>query len=170
MTNEIASKKELKRRSFLDEIDKKILNLLQEDCRKPILELSRKLAIAKSTISYRIKRLEDEGIIEGYHAKINASKLGGDIQIIVQVRAKFGQGYAESIGDSLAEIPGVWGVYFVYGESDFIIMARSKNREELFEKMNNLYNSNDIERTTTFIVGKTIKDDQRMFFKTNNEK
>jgi len=160
----------LKRRSFLDEIDKKILNLLQEDCRRPILELSRELAISKSTISYRIKRLEDEGIIEGYHAKINASKLGGDIQVIVQVRAKFGQGYAESIGDSLAEIPGVWGVYFVYGESDFIIMARSKNREELFEKMNNLYNSNDIERTTTFIVGKTIKDDQRMFFKMNNEK
>ena len=49
-------------------------------------------------------------------------------------------------------------------------MARSKNREELFEKMNNLYNSNDIERTTTFIVGKTIKDDQRMFFNMNNEK
>ena len=49
-------------------------------------------------------------------------------------------------------------------------MARSKNREQLFEKMNTLYNSNDIERTTTFIVGKTIKDDQRMFFKMNNEK
>ncbi|TFF87571.1 MAG: Lrp/AsnC family transcriptional regulator, partial [Promethearchaeota archaeon] len=62
-------------------------------------------------------------------------------------------------------IPGVWGVYFVYGESDFIVMARSKNREEIFEKMNNLYNSNDIERTTTFIVGKTIKEDQRIFFK-----
>ena len=47
-------------------------------------------------------------------------------------------------------------------------MARSKNREEMFEKMNNLYNSNDIERTTTYIVGKTIKDDQRTFFELNN--
>ncbi len=163
------SKNKVKRRSFLDEIDKKLLNLLQEDCRKSILDMSRELGISKSTVSYRIKRLEDEGIIEGYHAKINASQLGEDIQVIVEVRAKFGQGYAESIGESLAAIPGVWGVYFVYGESDFIIIARSKNREEIFEKMNNLYNSNDIERTTTFIVGKTIKDDQRMFFQTNNE-
>ena len=163
------SKNKVKRRSFLDEIDKKLLNLLQKDCRKSILDMSRELGISKSTVSYRIKRLEDEGIIEGYHAKINASKLGDDIQVIVQVRAKFGQGYAESIGESLAEIPGVWGVYFVYGESDFIVIARSKNREEIFQKMNNLYNSNDIERTTTFIVGKTIKDDQRMFFQTNNE-
>ena len=163
------SKEKIRRRSFLDEIDKKLLNLLQQDCRKPILDLARELKIPKSTVSYRIKRLEDEGIIEGYYAKINASKLGEDIQVIVQVRAKFGQGYAESIGESLAEISGVWGVYFVYGESDFIIIARSKNREEIFEKMNNLYNSNDIERTTTFIVGKTIKDDQRMFFQTNNE-
>ena len=163
----MSTKNKVKRRSLLDEIDKKLLNLLQKDCRRSILDLSRELAISKSTLSYRIKRLEDEGIIEGYQAKINASKLGEDIQIIVEVRAKFGQGYAESIGESLAKIPGVWGVYFVYGESDFIIMARSKNREEIFEKMNNLYNSNDIERTTTFIVGKTIKDDQRIFFDMN---
>ena len=50
---------------------------------------------------------------------------------------------------------------------NIIVMTRSKNREEIFEKMNNLYNSNDIERTTTFIVGKTIKDDQRIFFNIN---
>jgi Lrp/AsnC family leucine-responsive transcriptional regulator len=171
MKNQPVKKNKIKRRSFLDNIDKKILNLLQEDCRRPILDLAKKLAISKSTLSYRIKRLEDEGIIEGYHAKINASKLGEDIQMIIQVRAKFGQGYTESIGNTLAEIPGVWGVYFVYGENDFIIMARSKNRKEMFEKMNNLYNSNDIERTITYIVGKTIKDDQRIFFELiSNEK
>jgi DNA-binding Lrp family transcriptional regulator len=165
MKNRNGAKDKIKRRSFLDNIDKKILNVLQEDCRRPVLEIAKELSISKSTVSYRIKRLEEEEIIQGYHAKINASKLGEDIQIIAQVRAKFGQGYAESVGKNLAEIPGVWGVYFVYGESDFIVMARSKNREEIFEKMNNLYNSNDIERTTTFIVGKTIKEDQRIFFK-----
>lgn len=159
-----SSKNKIRRRSFLDDIDKQIINLLQQDCRRPIKELAEELNVPKSTVGYRIKRLEDEGIIEGYHAKINPSKLGQDIQLIVQIRAKFGQGYAETIGNTLKEIPGIWGVYFVYGESDFIIMARSKNREEIFEKMNNLYNSNEIERTTTFVVGKTFKEDQRIFF------
>ncbi|TFG15089.1 MAG: Lrp/AsnC family transcriptional regulator [Promethearchaeota archaeon] len=164
MIADLENKEKVKRRNFLDEIDKKLLNILQKDGRRPILEIAKELNVSKSTISYRLNRLEEEGIIEGYYAKLNASKLGDDIQIIVQVRAKFGQGYAESIGNTLAQIPGVWGVYFVYGENDFIIIARSKNREEMFEKMNNLYNSNDIERTTTYIVGKTIKDDQRTFF------
>jgi len=164
MQIENVSKDKLSRRRFLDDIDKKILNLLQDDCRRPTLELARKLGINKSTVSYRIKRLEEEGIIEGYHAKVNAPKLGQDIQIIVNVRAKFGQGYAEKVGETLAKIPGVWGVYFVYGENDFIVIARSENRQEIFDKMNNLYNSTDIERTTTMIVGKTIKDDQRLFF------
>ena len=126
--NSIKSK--VSRRSFLDDVDKQLLNLLQEDCRRPVLELAKKLGVPKSTVSYRIKRLEEEGIIEGYHAKINPSKLGQVIQLIVQIRAKFGQGYAENIGEALTKIPGIWGVYFVYGESDFIIMARSKNREE----------------------------------------
>lgn len=170
MISELETINKLKRRSFLDKIDKKILNLLQKDCRRPVLEIAKKLDIPKSTVSYRIKRLEQEGIIKGYHAKIDASILGEDIQVIVQVRAKFGRGYAESIGNTLAEIPGVWGVYFVYGESDFIVMARCKNREEIYEKMNNLYNSNDIERTTTFIVGKKIKEDQRMFFSISPDK
>ena len=168
MIADLENKEKVKRRNFLDEIDKKLLNILQKDGRRPILEIAKELNVSKSTISYRLNRLEEEGIIEGYYAKLNASKLGDDIQIIVQVRAKFGQGYAESIGNTLAQIPGVWGVYFVYGENDFIIIARSKNREEMFEKMNNLYNSNDIERTTTYIVGKTIKDDQRTFFELDN--
>lgn len=166
--NQIKMKNKIKRRSFLDETDVKILNLLQKDCRRSILNMSKQIGISKSTLSYRIKRLEEEGIIEGYYAKVDPSKLGEDIQIIVQVRAKFGRGYTESIGNALAEIPGVWGVYFVYGENDFIVMARSKDREEIFEKMNKLYNSNDIERTTTYIVGKTIKEDQRIFFKNSS--
>ncbi len=170
MSDKSIPNNKLKRRSFLDEIDKKILNSMQKDCRKPVLELAKELDIPKSTITYRIKRLEEEGIIEGYHAKVNASKLGEDIQMIVNVRAKYGPGYHDKVGKALSEIPGVWAVYFVYGESDFFILARSKNREELFEKMKALYNSNDIERSTTLVVGKTIKEDPRIFFDVYNRK
>jgi len=152
------------RRSFLDETDMKILNILQTDCRKPLFEIAEELSIPKSTIHYRIKRLEDEGIIEGYHAKINPSKLGFDIQMIVNVRAKFGPGYHEKVGKELAKIPGIWAVYFVFGENDFVILGRGKNRKELFEKMKILFNSEDIERTTTQIVTEIIKEDPRNFF------
>ncbi|MFX0140155.1 MAG: Lrp/AsnC family transcriptional regulator, partial [Candidatus Hodarchaeota archaeon] len=99
----------------------------------------------------------------GYHAKINASKLGEDIKIISSVRIRKTQVF-QKIGKMLAEIPGVMGVYFVYGETSFIVMARSKNTQELFEKMNLIYTSDDIERATTSIVANTFKEDHRIIF------
>ncbi|MHA1803037.1 MAG: Lrp/AsnC family transcriptional regulator [Promethearchaeota archaeon] len=159
----------LARRSFLDETDMRILNLLQNDARMPLNEIAKRLSnevskISKSTVHYRIKRLEEEGVIKGYYAKVDPSKIGEDITIVVNIRAKFGKGYHERIGKKLSKIPGVWAVYFIFGENDFTVIARCKNRKELFEKMQILYNSEDVERTTTQIVGKVVKEDPRIFF------
>ena len=59
----------------------------------------------------------------------------------------------------LSNIPGVYAVYFVFGENDFVILARAENREELFQKMQILFNSDFVERTTTEVVTKVIKED-----------
>jgi len=152
------------RRSFLDETDKRLLNLLQKDCRMPLQEIKEELDIPKSTIHYRIRRLEEEGIIEGYHAKINSDKLGYDLLVVVNVRASFGPGYHDKVGEKLAQIPGVWAVYFIFGENDFIVVLRGKDRKELFDKMKELYSLKGIERVTTSVVTETIKEDPRIFF------
>ncbi len=167
MPSEIIDEK--KRRSFLDPIDRKILNALQENDRIPHLELAKQIGIAKSTLTYRIKRLEDEKIIIGYRAVVDAAKLGKDEQIIVRIRAKFGAGYHEKVGEMLSKIPGVYAVYFVFGENDFVILARAANREELFEKMKILFNSEFVERTTTDVVTKVIKEDFCTFLEIDNE-
>ncbi len=169
MSNSETNDEKSSRRSFLDETDMKILNLLQTDCRLPLNEIAKKVSegsnsISKSTVHYRIKRLEEEGVIEGYHAKVNPSKIGEDITVIINIRAKFGKGYHEKVGEKLAKIAGVWAVYFIFGENDFTIIARCKDRKELFEKMQHLYEDEDIERTVTSIVGKVVKEDFRFFF------
>jgi len=64
------------RRSFLDETDKEILKLVQLDAGRPSQsKLAQKLGISKAKVNYRLNRLEKEGIIEGYHAKVNPAKL-----------------------------------------------------------------------------------------------
>lgn len=144
---------------ILDEIDVGILNILQEDCRLSLEYIANKLGIPKSTVYYRIKRLEEEGIIEGYHAKINFEKLGNDFLTITLVRAKYEQGYHEKVGRKICDIPGVWGVYFVFGENDFIVLTRSKNREEYLRKLEIIMGMPEIERTNTLIVAKVLKED-----------
>jgi Lrp/AsnC family leucine-responsive transcriptional regulator len=146
---------------MLDEIDAEIIKILQEDCRVSLEYIANKLGVPKSTIYYRIRRLEEEGIIEGYYAKINFEKLGKDFLTITLVRAKYEQGYHEKVGKKICAIPGVWGVYFVFGENDFIVMARSKNRDDYLRKLETIMSMPEIERTNTLIVAKVLKEDLR---------
>jgi DNA-binding Lrp family transcriptional regulator len=152
----------LEQRRSLDDIDVKILEILQKDCRTSLEQIANKLGVPKSTIHYRIKRLEGEKTIEGYYTKVDAMKLGKDYIAIIFVRAKYGPSYHERVGKLLAQIPGVWAVYFVLGNTDFIVLTRADNREDFMAKLEKITNMNEIERTTTLIVAKTVKEDPRI--------
>ena len=145
----------------LDETDLGILKILQEDCRTPLEQIADVLKVPKSTIHYRIKRIEEEGIIEGYHAKIDHAKLGKDYLSATFVRAEYGPGYHEKAGRKLAEIPGVWAVYFILGENDFLVLSRSNDREDYLRKLEKIMSMPEIERTNTQVIAKVIKEDLR---------
>lgn len=146
----------------LDEMDTAILKILQNDCRIPLKRIANKLGVPKSTVHYRIKRLEEEEIIEGYYAKIDSTKLGKDYITISRVRAKYKPGYHERIGKMLAQIPGVWAVYYVFGETDFYVLNRSDDREDFMGKLEKMIGMEEIERSSTEIVAKVIKEDPRV--------
>ncbi|MBS7655303.1 Lrp/AsnC family transcriptional regulator [Candidatus Bathyarchaeota archaeon] len=146
----------------LNKIDIEILKILQENCRVSIEEISKKLGIPKSTVRYRVKRMEREKIIDGYYAKINPIKLGKDYLTIIFIRAKYGPAYHETIGKKLMEIPGVWGIYFIFGESDFVLLMRSRDRYDYLKKLEKIMNMKEVERTNTQIIAKVIKEDPRI--------
>ncbi|QEE17606.1 Lrp/AsnC family transcriptional regulator [Promethearchaeum syntrophicum] len=156
-----------KTRSLLDETDKKILNILQKDCTVPLNKIAKLLDISKSTVHYRMKRLKSENIIEGYHAKVNFARLGDDFQAIIHIRAKYSKNYVEKVGKELAKIQGVWAIYNVLGDNDFIIMVRAINREELMNKLEEMRTSNLIERTNTVVIARILKEEERLFFETD---
>ncbi len=155
------------RRSLLDDTDKKILNILQKDCNIPLDKIAKMLNISKSTVHYRIKRLESEEIIDGYHAKVNFSRLGDDFQAIIHIRAKYSKNYVEKVGKELAKIQGVWAIYNVLGDNDFILMVRAVNREELMGKLEEMRTTNLIERTNTTVIARILKEEERLFFETD---
>lgn len=147
----------------MDEIDINILKLLQKNAKYSLEEISEELKIPKSTVAYRIKRLESLGIIKGYYAQIDPNALNLDYVVISLIKAKYGKDYHVNLGSKLAELPGVWGVYFVLGEIDFIVMARYRNREEFMRNfLEKLMNMPEIERSNTQVVVKIIKESPNM--------
>ncbi len=69
----------------IDEIDKKVLRLLQVDARMSITELAERINLSATPCARRIKRLEDTGVITGYHTQTDAQKLGYPLAIFIAV-------------------------------------------------------------------------------------
>jgi len=145
-----------------DDLDLAILRELQVDCRIPLQEIAEKVGAPTSTVHYRVKRLERNGVIDGYYANINPERLGYDYLSIILVRAAYGPGFHKRIGKKLAKIPGVWAVYFTLGDTDFFVLTRSKNKAEYMKILEVLMTSKEIERTSTQVVARVIKEDPRL--------
>ena len=70
----------------INNIDKKILQELQKNGRITYAELARRVGLSTSPCLERVKRMEREGIINGYTALLNPTRLGADMVVIVQIR------------------------------------------------------------------------------------
>lgn len=146
----------------LDDLDKAILRQLQVDCRTPLQDVAQKVGAPTSTVHYRIKRLERDGVIEGYYARVNPEKVDLEYLTVIQVRASYGPGYHEHVGKSLAKIPGVWAVYFILGDTDFFVLTRSRDKAGYMKILDKMMETKEIERTSTQVVGKVIREDPKL--------
>ncbi|HUR67698.1 MAG TPA: Lrp/AsnC family transcriptional regulator [Candidatus Thermoplasmatota archaeon] len=146
----------------IDEADLAILRALNADARKSYRDLSKELGLALSTVSSRVKRLEEQGYITGYVPVIDPVKLGFDLVVIVGVKITHGK--LLEAQKRIAKAPRVFGVYDVTGDWDSIILARFRNREELNDFVKELLALPYVERTGTQLVLNTVKEDKRVLF------
>ncbi|MHA1982732.1 MAG: Lrp/AsnC family transcriptional regulator [Candidatus Hodarchaeales archaeon] len=154
--------KDKKIKQELDEIDISILQELQKDSRTSLQELSKRLNQPSSTIHYRLKRLEEQKFIDGFYVKINPEKLDINYLTIILVRAVYESKYYDRIGDQIKKIPGVWACYFILGEWDFVVHCRSKDRQSYLKILDQLMEIKGIERTSSQVVAKVLKEDPRL--------
>ncbi|OBZ11088.1 Lrp/AsnC family transcriptional regulator [Bacillus sp. FJAT-26390] len=69
----------------MDQLDRALLRWLQEDGRMTVSELSKRLALSRPSISERLLRLQERGIITGFGARVSAAAVGRNIQLIIQM-------------------------------------------------------------------------------------
>lgn len=149
----------------LDSLDLAILERLQDDARVRLENIAKAAGVPKSTIHYRVKKLERAGFIKGYFAKIDPTLFGMDLAAVSLIRGRYGPRYHERLGKKLAAIRGVWLVYFVFGDWDFVVISRSRSRQELTKIIEKIINMKEVERGSTLITFKNFKEEHRIELK-----
>jgi Lrp/AsnC family leucine-responsive transcriptional regulator len=143
---------------MIDEIDGKILSILQNDARTSNAEIARRLAMAPSAILERIRKLETRGLIDGYEARLNPEALDLGLLAFIYVRADERIG-SRVIGDELAAFPEVQEVHHIAGEDCYLLKVRVADTNALSDLLRQRLGPIDAIRSTrTTIVLSTIKE------------
>ena len=108
-------------------IDRMILDILQNEGRIAISELASRVSLSTTPCSERVKRLERDGIIMGYHARLNPKHLDRNLLVFLEISlsAKSGDVF-EQVAKDLMEIPEVQECHLISGDFDYLVKARLK--------------------------------------------
>lgn len=111
---------------MLDDTDVRILELLREDARMSNAAIARDVGLAPSAIFQRIRKLENEGVIRGYHAHLDPTAVDQGLLAFVSVQT--GEGArAKETADMLVAIPEVLEVHRVVGQDCFFLKVRVRD-------------------------------------------
>ena len=142
---------------LLDDLDLAILAALEENARVPVSELARRLETPVSTIRDRIRGLEEEQVILGYTARIDAAKLGLGIKAILQV-ARDERFSLDDFHRESTELPAVTKVQLVTGETDELITVYATDVDHLKEIIYNVVGAlPGVTRSNTSIVLEEVR-------------
>ena len=121
----------------LDAVDKKILEMLAEDSRITVREISRKLDVSPSTVSRKIKHMEEANIIKGYVSIIEDKEVGKGSRAVLLVRTSGEYDHKKIIND-ITEMDDVCNLFLTMGNYDIILTACTTNQTELYRMINDL--------------------------------
>lgn len=143
---------------MLDRIDREILEKLQTNARLPNAQIARELKLAPSGIHERIKKLERRGLIRGYHATLDAEKLGYCVTAFLMIRTDDRVG-SLATAQKLAKIDEVQEVHHIAGEDCYLVKLRCAGNEHLAELLRTKIGAiRSVQSSRTSIVMETLKE------------
>jgi Lrp/AsnC family leucine-responsive transcriptional regulator len=147
---------------MIDDVDRKILKLLQENARTPNSEIADKIGMAPSATYERVRKLERKGIIKGYEVRLDAEKLGAGLIAFIAVRTTEPAGIVSAAPDFI-KIPEVQEVYNVAGDDCYLLKVRTKDTTTLNELIREKIGRVDtVKSTRTTIVLQSHKETSRL--------
>jgi len=139
------------------DLDARIIRVLQEDGRASLREIAQQLGVSTTTVSKRLQRLLDSGIIKGFKPVLDYEKLGYPITAITQIKAKGNR--IPEILEALRADPNLTHVYEITGEFDLLVIGKFKDQDSMNREIKRLLGHPAIEHTNTSIVLSVVKED-----------
>ncbi len=138
----------------LDDVDRHILKVLHADARIANSALAETVGIAPSTCHGRVRRLQELGVIRGFHADIDPTAIGLPLQAMVSVSLQAGaRAKIRAFVQQIRRRPHVIDVYFLAGADDFIIHVAARDTDDLRSfVVDNLNADADVAGTQTSLI------------------
>lgn len=152
----------MKKIRIIDNKDIKLLNIIQNNARISNVEIAKQLGIVPSAVLERIRKLEKNGVIQGYETRVDAGSVGRSLVAYLFITTE------ESVGEtgvatSIARIPEVQEVHAIAGEDCYLVKLRVENPQELAGLLRKRFGAlKSIRTTRTTIVLETFKETMRM--------
>jgi DNA-binding Lrp family transcriptional regulator len=144
----------------MDERDVRLLKAISDLGTGSPERLHEETDIPVSTIHYRLNNLRDEGIIENDLYDLNLQKLGMGVTVVLEVLADY-SGSHESLSERLLAVEGVTEAYFTMGETDFVVVARLSDSDDVERLIRAFEDIEEVDRTNSTFVIRSLRDGQR---------
>jgi DNA-binding Lrp family transcriptional regulator len=136
--------------SEVDDLDARLLAELRAHPRLGLLEISRRLGVARGTVQARLAKLERRGVVTGFGPEVDPAELGHRLQAFVLLELTQGR-LAEAV-EALERTPEVLEVDAISGPQDLICRVAARDTEHLQEIVNSLLATDAIRRSTSYVV------------------
>lgn len=147
---------------MIDEIDRQILNILQQNARTSNAEIARQVEMAPSAVLERIRRLETRGVIQGYEVRINPEALGQNLLAFVFVRSSDFDSDLKTAA-VLSAIPEVLEAHHIAGEDCYLLKVRTRDAKALGRLLRERIGATgSVQSSRTTIVLETLREGSRL--------
>ena len=146
---------------MLDDTDRSIIEVLERDARTSLRRIAEEVDVSLGTVSNRVKKLEENGVIKDYRVILNSEKVGWNLNVVIGLRIE--KGRLIEIQEKIARDNRVYGVYDVTGEFDSMVIARARDRSDLDDLSKNVLSMDGVVRSVTHLVLNTVKEGPTSF-------
>jgi Lrp/AsnC family leucine-responsive transcriptional regulator len=146
---------------MLDKVDCELLEILQQQGRTKRNELAEKVGLSLPAVSERLRKLEEEGIIEGYYTKLNYKKLGKDITAYIIVTIDTSKHFPNFL-EHILKSDEIQECHAITGEGTHLLKVRIENTEALEKLLSKIQSWQGVLKTATNLVLSTPKETTRI--------